>query len=209
MSCLEAVGIDIQSGLSYCQGDMEFYSQLLSSFAQDAARKEKEMNNFFKQGALENYCILVHALKSTAKMVGAASLSEMARLAEEAAKKHDAGYIREHHEELITKYHEIVQRILDVLDCNENASIQETRGGCMELSRDELLQRLAELKDSLGTFEADRAQALISEMSSAVYQGTAIGGLLDAARRDVADFEFGAASEKVEAFIDSVEGGEV
>lgn len=72
-----------------------------------------------------------------------------------------------------------------------------------------MIRRLEELKEGMDTFEADKTESLISEMSGAVYQGTSIGELLYAIRQDVEDFEFALASEKVEALIKKVEGGEV
>lgn len=207
MALLEAGGINTQSGLSYCQNDMEFYLELLEGFAQDAPRKEKGMDDFFKQGDFDNYRIIVHALKSAAKTVGADVLSEMARNAEDAAKNHDAGYIEEHQEGLLAKYREVVQCISEATASDETGSKEETPES-MELSGDEFMKQLSELRGSLDTFEADRAEALISEMSGAVYRGTSVGRLLQETRQDVEDFEFGAALAKIEALMSSVEGGE-
>ena len=207
MILLENAGIHTHSGIQYCRGDKEFYMELLTKFAKDAQQKETDINNFFEQEDFDNYRIVVHALKSTAKMVGADSLSENARHAEAAAKNHDADYIREHHGELIAEYHDVVQCISDVLELGQNVPMEE--GEVTELSADGLIQRLEELKEGLDTFEADKAESLIAEMSGAVYNGVSVGELLCDVRQDVDDFEFGAASEKVEALIRKAEGGEV
>ncbi|MDD6572167.1 MAG: response regulator [Thermoflexaceae bacterium] len=206
---LENAGIHTHSGMQYCGGDKEFYVDLLTKFAEDAGRKEKEINDFFIQEDFENYCIRVHALKSTAKMVGADSLSENAKHAEMAAKNHDADYIREHHEGLLLEYRQVVQCIYDVLDLDKKHDVQAAQGDELEISADELLKRLAELKEGLDTFEADKAESLISEISAAVYRGESVGKLLYDVRQDVDDFEFGAASGKVEALMKKVEGGDV
>lgn len=208
MNRLESAGIHTRSGLQYCSGDREFYVELLTKFAKDATRKETEINDCFKQEDLKNYGILVHALKSTAKVVGADSLSENARHAETAAKNQDADYIREHHEELIAQYRQVVQCILDVFEFQENDS-QVSQGDGAEISKEELLRRLAELQEELDTFEADRVSPLIVKMRGAVYQGTSVDEFLSGVRQDVDNFEFTSASEKVEAFIKKVEGGEV
>lgn len=206
---LEKIGIHTRSGIEYCRGDKEFYVELLTKFARDAKRKETEINHFFEEEDFENYGILVHALKSTAKMVGADSLSENAKQAEAAAKNHDADYIREHHGELISEYHEVVKGILEVFDLGEDVSTKAAQGDGTELSKDEFMQRLSELKEVLDTFEADKAESLISELGRGTYQGESISELLCDVQQDVDDFEFGAASEKVEAFIRKAEGGEV
>lgn len=208
ISRIERAGIHTQSGIQYCNGDKEFYVELLTKFAKDAKRKKTEINNFFKQEDWGNYAILVHALKSNAKMVGADSLSENAKNLEMAAKNQDAGYVREHHEALLAEYRQVVQCILDVFHLGENGSMQGDKEHGTEISKEELLKRLAELKKGLDTFEADKAEALLFEMSGTIYEGASVGELLYDVRQDVDDFEFASASEKVEAFIKSVEGGE-
>ena len=204
---LERSGIHTRSGMQYCHGDKRFYEELLAGFAKDAKQKETEINNFFLREDFENYGIKVHALKSTAKMVGADSLSENAKLAEAAAKDQDAGYIREHHEELVSEYRQVAQSIREALELVENSSMQEALENGTEISREELLKRLSELKAGLDTFEADKAEALLSEMGGVVYEGKLIGGLLSDVRQEGEDFEFTSASEKVEAFIQKVKGG--
>lgn len=206
---LEDVGIHTHTGMQYCGGDKKFYVELLIKFALDAGRKKTEMDDFYKQEDWENYAILVHALKSTAKMVGADTLSENARQSEMAAKKQDADYIREHHDTLLTEYQQVSQCILHVFDVNENDSSQEVQGDGMEISKDDLLHRLTELKEKLDTYEADKAEALIKEMKGIVYRGESLGELLHTVWQDVDDFEFALASEKVEALIRKMEGGEM
>jgi len=205
---LKNVGININAGIQYCKDDMEFYEDVLIKFAQSAAGKAEEINDFYLKKDFSNYQIRVHALKSSAKMIGADSLSEMARKAEEAAKNQNEGYIQEHHEEILTGYSEIAQHILDALDTGENGSEQEEPQSRTEIVTEELVRRLEELKEKLDTFEADQAENMISGLSGFVHQGTTVEDLLHEIRQDVEDFELGAASEKVEALIRSMKGGE-
>ena len=207
MASLESYGIHTASGIQYCRDDRAFYEELLIKFAEAAARKGAEIDGFFRQEDYENYAILVHALKSTAKMLGADSLSEEAKAAEAAAKAHDADYIRAHHAELMDAYQQVAQHILHVYDLTEESTSQPAGEDGLEISKEELLKRLTELKEGLETFEMDKAEKLIEEMSKAVYDGTSVGQLLDDVRCKVEDFEFTAASEQVEALIGSVKGG--
>lgn len=204
MAQLENAGIHTQSGIQYCRGDKTFYVELLSQFARESASKETRIWDFYQQNDLENYRIQVHALKSAAKMVGADDLSEMARQAEEAAKNRDESYIREHQEELMAGYRDVVQHIEEVLGSDEDIP-KET---LTEISGDELVRCLGELKESLVAYEIDRAESLISEMCRAEYQGKSVEEFLDCVRQDVEDFEFDAAAEKVEKILGSMERGE-
>lgn len=207
-SRLEKLGINTRAGLQYCRGDKEFYRELLAKFAQDA-QKEQVIDEFWKKEDLMNYQIMVHALKSSAKMIGADSLSESARRAEEAAKNQDMAYINAHHEELLTAYRKTALEMSETLDSDSDSSEITAlgNGDGTQISAEEFLQRLNALKDCFNTFEADRAEILIAEMNSMVYGGMPVEELLRDIREDVDEFEFGKASGKVQALIESMEGG--
>jgi len=207
MELLEGSGINTRSGMQYCRSDKEFYEELLVKFARDEEQKSSEMNEFSQKNDLGNYRIRVHTLKSSAKMVGADSLSEMAKRAEEAARDGDADYIREHHEELITQYHELAGRILQIFDISEKDPVQTAREDGTEISDSELVRRLRKLKEVLDTFEADRADSLIAEMSGHICRNISVDGLLRDIKQDVEDFEFSSAAVKTEALIKKMEGG--
>lgn len=208
-SRLEKFGIKTCAGLQYCRGDKEFYRELLAKFAQDAPQKEQALDELWKKEDLMNYRIMVHALKSSAKMLGADSLSESARKAEEAAKNQDMAYINAHHEELLTTYRKTALEMSETPDTDSDSpeiTALENENGT-QIGREEFLQRLNALKDCFDTFEADRAEMLIAEMSSMVYGVKPVEELLRDIREDIDDFEFGKASGKVQALIDSMEGG--
>ncbi|MCH5344401.1 MAG: response regulator, partial [Acetatifactor sp.] len=198
---LEERGFHTEAGLQYCRGDREFYEEVLAQFAKDAEHKIKDIEASFQREDLKNYQTMVHALKSSSKMVGADTLSEMAKVTEEAAKNQDAAYIRKNHEELLDKYRETVQYILEVLSPDEQVLQSEVCVAVTAISKEKLLESLSELKKSLDTFEADKAEMLLAEMSGSAYQGTSVSWLLRDISQDVENFELGAASEKVEELI--------
>lgn len=202
---LEKGGIHTASGLQYCADSIEFYEELLLKFAHDSDEKKKNINNFFEQQDWENYRILVHALKSTAKMIGADSLSEKARLVEDAAKNLDIEYIKTNHEQLIVKYDNIVQSITDVFDPKMHVDGQKEY---TELSGEELLPMLEELKGCFDTFETPKAEELLSQMDGYTYNGKLVNELLKDIKKYVEDFEIDAASESIEAVINSMKDGE-
>ncbi len=77
--------LDVQEGLNYCMDDVPFYLSQLRAFAESG--KREELQGFFEQEDWDNYRISVHALKSTARTIGAADLSEKARAQEMAVKE--------------------------------------------------------------------------------------------------------------------------
>ncbi len=209
MSRLAEAGIQTDSGLSYCRGDKDFYVQMLTMFVQEAERKAGEIDGLFAQKDYDNYAIQVHALKSTSKLLGANELSEDAKALEAAAKQKDEDYIQGHHEALIQEYRETKRRIQEAIGvAEEESDVAEEEPQGQEIAETELFGKLEELRESLDTFEADRAQGLLEELSGCCYNGKALKPLLKEARRDVEDFELEAASEKIAALAESLKGGE-
>ena len=150
----------------------------------------------------------MHALKSSAELIGAKSLSEMAKKSEEAAKKQDALYIKEHHRQLLDVYHELAGSIAKVLASGENCAAQTEEEEKTQLSKDQLIRRLEELKEKLDSFESDRAHSVIVEIEKTVCPGVSMDAFLSDVKEDVENFEYEAALEKTEKFITKVKGGE-
>ncbi|MGN0339276.1 MAG: response regulator [Lachnospira sp.] len=206
---LEKAGINTNSGMGYCNRDKDFYIELLTSFVDGANSKESELGNFFEKKDMKNYGIVVHALKSTAKMIGADSLSDNAKQAEAAAKADNLDYITTHHEELMMQYGNIVTSICDALGISVNNDQQkEEAKEEREISKEELISQLKDLKDSLDYFLEEKSLEIVSSMDGEVYPGVSVGEFLKDIRKDVDDYEFVSASKKVSALISQMEGGE-
>ena len=206
---LEKAGINTNSGISYCNRDKDFYIELLTSFVDGANSKESELGNFFEKKDMKNYGIVVHALKSTAKMIGADSLSDNAKQAEAAAKADNLEYITAHHEELMMQYGNIVTSICDALGISVNNGQQkEEAKEEREISKEELISQLKDLKDSLDYFLEEKSLEIVASMDGEVYPGVSVEEFLKDVRKDVDDYEFVSASKKVAALISQMEGGE-
>ncbi len=99
----EVEGLDLASGVEHC-GSREAYIDVLTVFANSIAGASKEIEGYFRGENWKNYTTKVHALKSTAKIIGAVELSERARRLEDAG---NAGYvdeIRQDHRPLMELY---------------------------------------------------------------------------------------------------------
>ncbi|MBQ8978284.1 MAG: response regulator, partial [Oscillospiraceae bacterium] len=108
---LHSHGIDINEGLRYAADDMDFYRKLLKEFADEYPKKTAKLNDFMSADNMPDYAIVVHALKSTAKMIGAGELSEMAKASELAAKADNKAFVKEHHPALADKYGDVINGI--------------------------------------------------------------------------------------------------
>ncbi|MBR5376725.1 MAG: DegV family EDD domain-containing protein [Lachnospiraceae bacterium] len=76
-------------------GSEEALSQIIKIFLESVPVRTEEIEGFYSSGDWKNYTIKVHALKSSAKLIGAMGLAEKAQLLEDAGKSGDTGYIRE------------------------------------------------------------------------------------------------------------------
>ena len=115
MDKLYAAGVNTAAGLKYCVDDEEFYKSLLIQFASESAEKIESMKAYYGKKDWHNYEILVHALKSTSKMIGAVDLSEKAKALEMAAKASDEEFITANHEQALMDYGRICGEIKALL----------------------------------------------------------------------------------------------
>ena len=114
------MGIDSDTGLKYCAGDLEFYKSLLIQFASEADSKIQSMRHSFENDNIHDYEIVVHALKSTSKMIGALELSEFARELEAAAKENRDDYINQNHKMLVRRYTDVVSSLKDLFGVTDD-----------------------------------------------------------------------------------------
>ena len=96
-------GISVDDGLEYT-GSPKALCKFINTFRDSIERKTAELKEFYDRKDIENFTIKVHALKSTARMIGAKELSEMALRLEMAGKEENVEYIDEHVNELFEEY---------------------------------------------------------------------------------------------------------
>ena len=108
---LAECGLDTAEGLRYSGDDEEFYISLLMQLAGESGEKREKMNRCYAEKDLDNYAILVHAMKSTMKMIGCDVLSERAKTLEFAAKNGEFDVIAQNHDALMADYRTLTDQI--------------------------------------------------------------------------------------------------
>ena len=121
---LARLGIDIETGLMYCGGDTDLYDELILQFAEEASDKRKKLRAFYNDKDMKNYEIIIHAAKSTSKMIGAGELSDDAMKLEHAAHDFDMNYIDENHSRVIDDYKKITDGILEAYGKNKADEVE-------------------------------------------------------------------------------------
>lgn len=111
--------IDAQKGLKNC-GTEEGYRSVLMVFHQTAKSKADEIEEYYNKQDVGNFAVKVHALKSSARIVGADALSELAKSLEDAAKAGDAEFVDNNTNKLLEMYRELDEKLswLDKSDDN-------------------------------------------------------------------------------------------
>ena len=94
---------DYTSGIEYCGGEEEFLSAL-KIFYSTIRAKSDEIRGAFDNKDWKLYVIKVHALKSSARIVGMRSLSDMAKDLEEAGNEKNYSFINNFTGELLKTY---------------------------------------------------------------------------------------------------------
>ena len=119
---LREAGIDTRTGLGYCGNDEALYRSMLSRYAREAKEKAPAMRRFLEARDWKNYAILVHALKSGSRMIGAAALGESAAALEKAANEGNGEAVEKGHAALMARYGETASAILAVLPPADEAA---------------------------------------------------------------------------------------
>ena len=96
-------GIDPAAALKN-SGSEEALKSVLQMFYESYNARSEEIQGFYDQKDWENYTIKVHALKSSARLVGALMLGDKAEALEMAGKNSDIGFIADHHDDMMGSY---------------------------------------------------------------------------------------------------------
>lgn len=110
-AALRALGVDISSGMRYCQNDDKFYRDLIAEYAKDPLSKINELEGYYTNRIAAAYTTRVHAIKSTSKMIGASELSETAKALESAGKNEDWAAVTGLHRDFISAYRALMEAI--------------------------------------------------------------------------------------------------
>jgi len=111
-------GLDHSVGIANC-GNEENYVAALKIFYETMDRKADEIEEYYRAGDRENYTIKVHALKSSARIIGAMELSEFAADLEAAGKRGDDRMIERETGRLLRNYRALKKPLSPLFDSSK------------------------------------------------------------------------------------------
>ncbi|MBO6303813.1 MAG: response regulator [Selenomonadaceae bacterium] len=154
----EVEGLDVHQGIVHC-GSEETYLGALTVFAEAIEPGVEEIRRYFETKDYKSYTVKVHALKSTARIIGAKELSERAKRLEDAG---NAGYIEEiaeHTPALLSLYESYLQKLSPLLKQGDDADKPE-------MPADEVADAFNALKEVAETFDYDSLMMMLDELGN-------------------------------------------
>lgn len=110
VSILTDNGVDLESSLELL-GDLEFYDETVESFLEEQKTRLDKLKEYLDNLDMENYAILVHAMKSDSKYLGLKKLAELSLEHEMASKANNIDLVKSKFDEL-TKEAKRIEELL-------------------------------------------------------------------------------------------------
>ena len=169
--------MDVNQGIQL-NGSVDAYLGVLENFVATAPKRIKMIKDFYEAENIPDYTIQVHALKSSARIVGANELSTLAKELEERGNASDVDTIKAKTEVLLSMYSKVV---------NDLAPEFEADSGKEQIDEAMLRDGITTIYEALSVFDFDMADDVfkaLGEYSMPDYFAEAFGKI-KAAMADV------------------------
>ncbi|MBQ2136651.1 MAG: Hpt domain-containing protein, partial [Selenomonas sp.] len=151
--------LDLSIGIQN-SGSAEAYLPLLRIFYDSIDEMEHAIEGFYADRNLKDYTIKVHALKSSARIIGAKDFGEEAQLLENAGKAGNMDYIRAHHEKFIETYRGFKAPLAAVFAAAQLMDDTDKPEADMEL----MASVYEEMQAAAEDMDCDRLEDILTEM---------------------------------------------
>ena len=107
---LKENGINVDKGIELL-GDIEMYNDTLNDFLEEQNTRLSDIEKYKNSGDMENYAILVHAMKGDSNYLGFTKLAELSLNHQLKSQANDVNYVHDNYDELMNE----AKRITDVV----------------------------------------------------------------------------------------------
>ncbi len=149
--------IDAEAGIKYA-GNAEAYISLLRLFCRSIDERSVELERLCDEGDLKNYIITVHALKSSARTIGAGSLGDKAQALENAGKNGDTDRVKRE----TPSFLESCRGLRDVLSRVFEDEMTET--DMPQADPEQLKRAYEDMSEAAEEMDCDRLQEIFQRM---------------------------------------------
>ena len=169
-------GVNISEGLRNCSG-AEIYMDAARNFYDAIEEKSADIEEFASVEDWTNYTVLVHALKSSARLIGAGELSSLAASLEAAGDKAKTGAqdgiaeIKEKTPSLLEQYRAYRSKLAPLFEeftaSSKNGSHNQTVSNPQlpEMPLSEFKEALSALKEVVSAFDFSSADMILGELA--------------------------------------------
>jgi CheY-like chemotaxis protein len=151
--------LDLSIGIKN-SGSVEAYLPLLKIFYDSIDEMAPAIEGFYADRNLKDYTIKVHALKSSARIIGAEEFGEEAQLLENAGKAENREYIRAHHEGFIETYRGFKAQLAAVF-ANEQTAAEDDKPEADAVLMESVYEEMREAAEEM---DCDRLEEIFTEM---------------------------------------------
>ena len=145
-------GLTYSEAIKNCANE-EILSKTLQQFWNSINNNLRDIEAFMTEGDVKNYTIKVHALKSSARLIGASELSSQAAYLEECGNNNDTDSIADLTPELLTNYRSYLDKLAPLYKQDENAELIDV---------EKLHEAYEAIKEFASMFDSDSIDGIIS-----------------------------------------------
>ena len=152
-------GLNAREGVEHC-GDVESYMDALKVFANSISAASNDIENFFNVEDWKNYTTKVHALKSSARVIGANELSDRARRLEDAGNN---GYLEEIKQDtapLLKLYRSYAEKLSPLIE----VETEENDSDKPPIDAENLAEAFETMKDAAASFDIDTIEFVLQSL---------------------------------------------
>ena len=153
--------INVEQGLSYTGGNLEMYRAVLKDFAGATDKKKEQLKTFIDNDDISAFTIEVHSLKSTAKTLGAQTLSEMAQDLERMGHVRDYDGIKNKVGRLLDEITHVAEDLKEFRESLDEPGIKK-----VPLNRDTAREALRDMFYAMDDFDYDKGMSLVKLLQS-------------------------------------------
>ena len=154
--------LDVKFALEFLASEDLFW-KVLKVFYNSIEKKVKQIKALEEEEDWVNYTVEVHALKNSAKQIGAISLSEKAAALEKAGNARDTAIIRRDTDEMLEQYAGYEPVLAPY--CKEEEDTEKK-----ELTDEVLSECFRDMRDALDNLDMDQMEEVISHMGEYRYE---------------------------------------
>ena len=212
---LAKYGLDVASGLAYCNG-WENYTLILQSCCIEPGDISEQAKQLFNEQDWTNYTITVHGIKSAMRSIGANRVSELAKELEMAGRAKDIAFILAHHDTMIEEYQGLLQKLrsekwlqIEEPEAEKTAEEHTKIEELIELDEAQFEEKIAQMEDAVYSLDEKAFLATLEELKAYRYRNVALGQALKPIQKKAESASYISAVEllfKLKKTIDHQEG---